>query len=123
MGRTAPRVVADHPVVGQHARLLELQHAIERGATRLARQSHQAPARSTVLVREAVTGAIEIRYRGRLKHWTELSAPAPKVPAPAVPVRPLAAAATRARSRPNADHPWRRGYAEREQRAAELARP
>ena len=37
-GSAAPlentRVVADHPVVRQHARLLELEHAIERGATR-----------------------------------------------------------------------------------------
>lgn len=33
----------------------------------VARQSQQAPARrSTVTVREAVTAAIEIRYRGRL---------------------------------------------------------
>jgi hypothetical protein len=30
------------------------------------RQSRLAPARSTVLVREAATGAIEIRYRDRL---------------------------------------------------------
>ena len=44
----------------------------------VARQSHQAPARSTVLVREAVTGAIEIRYR--LMQWTEISAPA-RIPA------------------------------------------
>jgi transposase len=91
-------------------------------AFQVARQSHQAPARSTVLVREAVTGAIEIRYRGRLMHWTELSAPAPKGPAPAPSVRPLAAAAAPAPARPSADHPWRRGYAERAQRAAELGR-
>jgi hypothetical protein len=44
----------------------------------VARQSHQAPARSTVLVREAVTGAIEMRYRGRLVRWTEIPAPLPK---------------------------------------------
>ena len=46
----------------------------------VARQSHQAPARSTVLVREAVTGAIEIRYRGRLMRWTEIPAPPPRPP-------------------------------------------
>ena len=44
----------------------------------VARQSRQAPARSTVLVREAVTGAIEIRYRGRLIRWTEIPAPPPR---------------------------------------------
>ena len=40
----------------------------------VARQSHRAPARSTVLVRESVTGAIELRYRGRLMRWTEIPA-------------------------------------------------
>ena len=44
----------------------------------VARQSHQAPARSTVLVREKVTGAIEMRYRGRLMRWTEIPAPPPR---------------------------------------------
>ena len=41
----------------------------------VARQSHQAPARSTVLVRENASGAIEIRYRERLMQWTEIAAP------------------------------------------------
>jgi hypothetical protein len=123
--RTPSRAALDRAFQLEETRVLSNDWVI-RYDTRyfqVARQSHQAPARSTVLVREAVTGAIEIRYRGRLMHWTELPAPPPKVPAPAVPVRPPAAAATRARARPNADHPWRRGYAEREQRAAELARP
>lgn len=86
------------------------------------RQSQQAPARSTVVVREAVTGAIEIRYRGRLMRWTEIPAPplratpAPRTATPAVP------AAARVRARPSADHPWRRGYAERQPQAIELAR-
>jgi hypothetical protein len=47
----------------------------------VARQSGQAPVRSTVVVREAANGAIEIRYRGRLMRWTEIAAPAPKPPA------------------------------------------
>jgi hypothetical protein len=84
------------------------------------RQSHQAPARSTVLVREAVTGAIEIRYRGRLMRWTEIPVPPPR-PTPPPAVRP--AAAGRSRYRPSADHPWRRGYVERQARAVELGRP
>ena len=87
----------------------------------VARQSHLAPAQSTVLVREAVTGAVEIRYRGRLMRWTEIPAPTPKPPAsPAVRAAPPAGG--HARSRPSADHPWRRGYVERQSRAVELAR-
>src|SRR5918995_7084426 len=74
----------------------------------VARQSGLAPARSTVLVREAVTGAIEIRYRGRLMRWREIPAPPPKPPSPAR--RALAQPPTRALSRPSVDHPWRRGY-------------
>ena len=73
----------------------------------VARQSGQAPARSTVLVREARDGAIELRYRGCLMKWTELPAPlrSGAVGAPAlVPQVP----APRRTSRPNADHPWRR---------------
>src|SRR6202163_4676996 len=60
----------------------------------IARQRrHHAPARSTVLVREAVTGAIEMRYRGRLMRWTELPAPLPRPPlAPARRAAPDAAA-------------------------------
>jgi hypothetical protein len=87
----------------------------------VARQSHQAPARSTVQVREAVTGAIELRYRGRLMKWTEIPAPSPRVIGPPVPRRPRAAPAAHA-TRPSADHPWSRGYAERQQRAVERGR-
>src|ERR1700675_702300 len=65
----------------------------------VARQSAQVPARSTVLVREAQDGAIELRYRGRLMQWTEIAAPikptrahvrAPLSPAPHRPARPSA---------------------------------
>ena len=86
----------------------------------VARQSHHAPARSTVLVREAATGAIEIRYRGRLMRWNEIPAPLPKSTAAAA-TRPAAAPAGRRLYRPNVDHPWRRGYVERP--VGELARP
>jgi transposase len=123
--RTPSRAALDRAFQLEETRVLSNDWVI-RYDTRyfqVARQSHQAPARSTVLVREAVTGAIEIRYRGRLMRWTEIPAPAAHVPALAVPARPSAATSTRARSRPSADHPWRRGYAEREQRVAELARP
>ena len=86
----------------------------------VARQSGQAPARSTVVVREASDGAIELRYRGRLMQWTEIAAPI-KPAAPAVRT-PLSTAPHRP-ARPSADHPWRRGFDERhpQQRVAEMS--
>jgi transposase len=71
----------------------------------VARQSGLAPARSTVLVREAQDGAIELRYRGRLMRWTEIAAPVKPTP-PAV--RPPLSSAPHRPARPSADHPWRR---------------
>ena len=71
----------------------------------VARQSGQAPARSTVLVREARDGAIELRYRGRLMHWTEIAAPLKPTPAA---TRPRLSSAPHRPARPSADHPWRR---------------
>ena len=71
----------------------------------VARQSHQPPARSTVLVRENASGAIEIRYRERLMQWTEIAAPVK--PTPSVRRPPLSTAPHRP-ARPSADHPWRR---------------
>src|SRR5882672_5844222 len=71
----------------------------------VARQSHQAPARSTVLVRENASGAIEIRYRGRLMKWTEIAAPVKPTPAA---LRPPLSTAPHRPARPSVDHPWRR---------------
>jgi transposase len=71
----------------------------------VARQSGQAPARSTVVVREARDGAIELRYRGRLMRWTEIAAPVTSTP-PAG--RPRLSSAPHRPARPSADHPWRR---------------
>jgi hypothetical protein len=85
------------------------------------RQSRQVPARSTVLVREAVTGAIEIRYRGCLMRWREIPAPLSRSAATAA--APRAQASGGPPRVPSADHPWRRGYAERQQRAVEQGRP
>jgi transposase len=73
----------------------------------VARQSGQAPARSTVLVREARNGALELRYRGRLMKWTEIPAPRPAAPVVAAAPAPPRPAARRP-WRPSADHPWRR---------------
>jgi len=121
--RTPSRVTLDRALQLEETRVLSNDWVI-RYDTRyfqVARQSHQAPARSTVLVREAVTGAIEIRYRGSLMQWSEIPAPHPKPKPVLVAARP-ATAPGRAPSRPSADHPWRRGYVERQQRAAELGR-
>jgi transposase len=73
----------------------------------LERQSGLVPARRTVLVREDVTGAIEIRYRDRALRWTEI----PKPRAPAVigtrPAPRALAGRPPVRRGPCADHPWR----------------
>jgi transposase len=84
----------------------------------VARQSRQAPARSTVVVREAVTGALEIRYRGRRLSWTEIATPVPTA-MPRRPRRPVAASP--ARQRPSADHPWRHDPLWRTHRTDEVA--
>src|SRR3990170_3282010 len=76
----------------------------------VARQSRLAPARSTVLVREAVTGAIEICYRGRLMRWTEIPAPPPQPTGAPTVGRPVVAMGGRHVTRPSVDHPWRRGF-------------
>jgi hypothetical protein len=71
----------------------------------VARQSGQAPARSTVLVREARDGALELRYRGRLMQWSEIAALVKSTP-PAM--QPRRSTAPHRPARPRADHPWRR---------------
>ena len=126
--RTPSRVALDRAFQLEETRVLSNDWVI-RDDTRyfqVARQSHQAPARSTVLVREAVTGAIEMRYRGRLMRWTEIPAPPPRPPLPPPGARTATEAATvgrRSVARPSADHPWRRGFDERQQRAVDGARP
>jgi len=85
-----PRVLSNDWIVQYEGRQLQVT-----------RQSGQAPARSTVLVRENEAGVIEIRYRGHRLAWRPHVAeptPAPR-PAPVVPGRCRP---------PNADHPWRR---------------
>jgi transposase len=96
------------------------------------RQSHQPPARSTVLVYEAADGQIEIRYRNRVMRWQEIvpeSRLAKRTTLPQAwqpgPPRSPAVPVVRVRPpRPSIDHPWRRGYEERAaKRAAPLAAP
>jgi hypothetical protein len=99
--RTPSRVTLDRVLQLEETRVLSNDWVIGY-ATRyfqVARQSHLAPAWSTVLVREAVTGAIEICYRGRLMRWREIPAPPPKSTLPLAPGRPQAGIAARCSSR------------------------
>ena len=122
--RTPSRVALDRAFQLEETRVLS-NHWVIRYDTRylqVTRQSGHAPARSTVLVREARDGAIELRYRGRLMRWTEILAPGRSAPVPAAErAQPMPAA--RRPWRPSADHPWRRDYAEIQQGVVELARP
>jgi len=108
--RTPSRMALDRAFQLEETRVLSNDWVV-RYDTRyfqVARQSHLAPARSTVLVREAVTGAIELRYRGRLMRWTEIPAP-PPTPAVTTATRPAIPAPARAPARrrgQSADHPW-----------------
>jgi transposase len=105
--RTPSRVALDRVFQLEDTRVLSNDWVIRYDTRYLqvAPQSHQAPARSTVLVRENAGGTIEIRYRGHLMRWAEIPAPPPRPTAPAV--RPAAVTARRA-WRPSAEHPWRR---------------
>jgi transposase len=119
--RTPSRTTLDQALQLEESRLLSNDWVV-RYATRyfqVTRQSRLAPAGSAVLVREAATGAIEIRYRGRLMRWTEISAPAPK---PKV-ARAGVGTGGSPLSRPSADHPWRHKPVEPQPRAVELGRP
>jgi hypothetical protein len=75
------------------------------------RQSGRPPARSTVLVYEAIDGQLEIRYRGRVMRWTEVHPHAPTASVPPGPVqrRPDRPRAIRLKPRVCADHPCHRG--------------
>ena len=93
------RTVSNDWVVRYDNRLFQLE-----------RQSGRPPARSTVLVCEAIDGAIAIRYRGRAMRGTELaSGVRPARPAgPSSRVTPAPQGTQRITPPPVcADHPWR----------------
>ena len=86
------------------------------------RQSQRPPARATVQVYEAADGQIEIRYRGRVMRYQELSAerlsaqrataPAVHRPAPTPSSAPRPSPLVtppRRRGQQHADHPWHHG--------------
>jgi transposase len=101
------RTVSNDWVVRYDNRLFQLE-----------RQSHRPPARGTVIVHEAADGQIEIRYRHRVMRWTEIPPGCTAAP-PTCPARIAPRSVPRRdnvrwrRSHPSADHPWRRGFAER----------
>lgn len=111
--RTPSRVTLDRVLQLEETRVLSNDWVIryDRRYLQVARQSHQAPARSTVLVRENAAGAIEIRYRGRAMHWSEIAAPSAKPARPAAhpPVESRASTTPARGHRPAADHPWQHG--------------
>ena len=93
------RTVANDWVVRYHNRLFQLE-----------RDSRRAPARGHVVVREAIDGQIEIRYRERVVRWTEITGRVARpLPAPTAAVQPPAPPPVGSRSpwRPEPDHPWR----------------
>jgi len=93
------------------------------------RQSGQPPARSTVVVREAPEGTLDIRYRDRVMRWTEIPAVptavgtlrprlrrrlarAPRRGHPVAPARIIPSGVTRGRPTvraPSAGRPWLNG--------------
>jgi transposase len=92
------RTVSNDWVVRYHNRLLQLE-----------RQSGQAPARSTVVVREDVAGRIEIRYRDCVIRWTDITdavMPLPPINASIAVAPPPPVRGPRA----GVDHPWRQGF-------------
>jgi transposase len=105
--RTPSRTTLDRVLQLEETRVLSNDWVVRYDARyfQVARQSHQAPARSSVLVRENASGAIEIRYRERLMTWTEIAVPVKPTPAAK---RPLLSTAPHRPARPRADHPWRR---------------
>jgi hypothetical protein len=94
------RTVSNDWVVRYDNRLLQLE-----------RQSGRPPARSTVLVYEAIDGGLAIRYRDRVMRWTEVQPqpPADTVTPAAAQVRGNGPRVIRLKPRRVcADHPWRR---------------
>ena len=99
------RTVSNDWVVRYDNRLFQLE-----------RQSGRPPARSTVLVYEAIDGQIEIRYRHCVMRWTEVLPPAATHPVIPQKSRVTAEAARGGvpikRPRVGDDHPWRRAVDE-----------
>jgi hypothetical protein len=89
------------------------------------RQSHlHAPAKGKVRVWEEEDGSLEIRYREQKLRWKELAArPVPAKRVKATPARGVPPAALPPQRKPAPDHPWRRGYPERNPAGQALRTP
>src|SRR5436305_1711655 len=87
--RIPPRATLDRVFQLEEERILSNDWVVRYDSRyfQVARQSGQAPARSTVMVREARDGTVELRYRGRLIQWTEIAAPVKPTAAVARPRR------------------------------------
>jgi transposase len=107
------RTVANDWVVRYDNRLFQLE-----------RQSGRPPARSAVLVYEAIDGQIEIRYRDRVMRWTEILASPQKPPlARVTPPASAGDATIRTQRRGQIpDHPWRRQAFEQHYAFQQLAK-
>jgi hypothetical protein len=80
------------------------------------RQSqHHAPAKGKVKVCEEEDGSLEIRYREQKLKWKEIAArPVSAKGVKETPARTVPPTALNPKWKPGPEHPWRRGYAERQ---------
>jgi hypothetical protein len=87
------------------------------------RQSqHHAPAKGKVKVCEGEEGSLEIYYRGQTLKWKEIATrPVSEKRVEETPGRATLRATTTQKWKPGPDHPWRRGFQDRN--LAGLARP
>jgi hypothetical protein len=102
--RRAPRAAELDGIFRLESERVVSQDGVVRYANRYFQLSHQAPARSKVLVCEGRHGAMAIEYRGRALRWEEISAPAkPRVESERRSPLPV----VRPKWVPPANHPWR----------------
>ncbi len=89
------------------------------------RQSqHHAPAKSKVTLCEWEDGRVEIHYRGQRLKWKEIEErPVPERQENEASHREAPRATRRRKRRPGPEHPWRRGYGERNSERLPLPRP
>lgn len=108
------RVISNDWVVSYGGQLLQLER----------RSQRYAPARARVTVWEAEDGSIEVHYGGQKLEWREIPPARRKSVAEETASEKISSAVTTrprvgSRGKPAADHPWRRGYEQRQtQRAA-----
>ena len=97
------RVISNDWVISYRGRSLQLERQSQR----------YAPAQAKVTVWEAEDGRLEVEYRGQKLAWKEIARRerSPEVENP--PTRTVTRPPIPRRSKPAAEHPWRRGYEKR----------